>query len=329
MVTIVWLGKPFHRCFARFKGKLNVKTSITEAFATFLLLSYMKILCVSFDLLVPTQVYDKYGKSLGLYLFYDAELQYFGKQHLPYATLAIIITLVFNILPLLLLLLYPFQCFQQCLSTCRQRWHGLPIFIDAFQGCYKNGTETGTRDCRYFAALYFIARITLLIVYAATLSALFYAVGLLVLIALASLVAIIQPYRQELAVYNTADVILILMMAAWYGSILCCNMTYEIAPTHLKIYFALIFIMALLPLVYITSIVLRWLFRRRRVQQKLCQWFRTWKQSNQRQLLNSSELPDRIINPDSYNQDLIDPTTEEYDHQSLGNSGDDANETAY
>ena len=75
--------------------------------------------------------------------------------------------------------------------------------------------------------------------YAATLSALFYAVGLLVLIALASLVAIIQPYRQELAVYNTADVILILMMAAWYGSILCCNMTYEIAPTHLKIYFCI------------------------------------------------------------------------------------------
>jgi len=31
--------------------------------------------------------------------------------------------------------------------------------------------------------------------------------------------------------------------------------------------------------------------------------------------LNDSELPDRIINPESYNQDLIDPTTEEYDHQ--------------
>ena len=77
------------------------------------------------------------------------------------------------------------------------------------------------------------------------------------LIALAASVAIIQPYRQELAVYNTADVILILMMAVWYGPILCCNMTYEIAPTHLKVYFALIFIMALLPLVYITSIVLR------------------------------------------------------------------------
>ena len=68
---------------------------------------------------------------------------------------------------------------------------------------------------------------------------------------------------------------------------------------------------------------------KRRVQQKFCPWFWTWKQGNQRQLLNSSELPDRIINPDSYNQDLIDPTTEEYDHQSLGNSGDDANETAY
>jgi len=62
---IVWLGRSIHRCFAQFQGQLNVKTSIIEAFATFLLLSYMKILCVSFDL-VPTHVYDKYGKGLGL-----------------------------------------------------------------------------------------------------------------------------------------------------------------------------------------------------------------------------------------------------------------------
>ena len=144
---IVWMWRPFHKCFTRFQGQWDVKASIIDGFATFLLLSYFKILTVSFDLLVPTQVYDKYGNSLGLYLFYDAAIKYFGKEHLPYAILALAITVLFNILPLLLLLLYPLQCFQRCLSICRLRWHGLHIFIDAFHGCYKNGTVAGTRDC--------------------------------------------------------------------------------------------------------------------------------------------------------------------------------------
>ena len=143
---IVWFGRPFHRCFVRFQGQWDVKNSIIDAVATFLLLSYTKILSVSFDLLVPTQVYDKYGKRLGFYLLYDSGIEFLGKEHLLYAIPAFIITLLFNILPLLLLLLYPLQCFQRCLSICRLRWHGLHIFIDVFQGCYKNGTVAGTQD---------------------------------------------------------------------------------------------------------------------------------------------------------------------------------------
>ena len=36
---IAWFGRPFHRCFARLQGQWDVKTSIIDAFATFLLLS--------------------------------------------------------------------------------------------------------------------------------------------------------------------------------------------------------------------------------------------------------------------------------------------------
>ena len=320
---IVWFGRPFHRCIAQFHGHLDVKASIIEAFATFLLLSYTRILCVSFDLLVPTRVYDMYGESLGLYLFYDAEIQYFGKEHLPYAILALIIALLFNVLPLMLLLLYPLQCFHHCLGNCMLRWHGLHIFVDAFQGCYKNGTVAGTRDCRYFSAAYLIARIMLLAVYATTLSALFYAVGLLILIALAASVAIIQPYRQDLAVYNAVDIVLILTLAACFGSVVCMFMTH----TYSKIFLAVSFIMAILPLVYLFYIFLRWLVTQRSVQQKLFQRFRTWRQNNQRQLL--CDLPDRIVNPDEYNQDLIDPTAERSDLQSGDDSDDDANQTVY
>ena len=143
--------RPFHRCVNCFRKQLDVRTSIVEAFATFLLLSYMKLLNVSSDLLIPTHVYSVNGSSLGVYLYYDATIEYFGEEHLPYGVLAVFVMLVFILFPLLLLLLYPMRCFQQYLGCCGVRWHALPIFIDAFQGCYKDGTN-GNQDCRYFAA---------------------------------------------------------------------------------------------------------------------------------------------------------------------------------
>ena len=51
---VVWLWRPFSTCFIRFRRQWDLKTSIIDAFATFLLLSYVKIASVSFDLLLPT-----------------------------------------------------------------------------------------------------------------------------------------------------------------------------------------------------------------------------------------------------------------------------------
>ena len=134
--VIVWIWKPFHRCFARFRQQWDIRSSIIDAFATFLLLSNVKLLSVSFDLLIPIYVYNMNGSVVGIYLYYDASVEYFGKKHLPYAILALFVLLIFIIFPLLLLLLYPMRCFQQCLGRCGIRWHALPIFIDSFQGCY-------------------------------------------------------------------------------------------------------------------------------------------------------------------------------------------------
>ena len=76
--------RPFRSWTERFRSQWDVKTSIVEAFATFLLLSYMKLLSVSVDLLTPSHVYHVNGSSLGLYLYYDATIEYFGEEHLPY-----------------------------------------------------------------------------------------------------------------------------------------------------------------------------------------------------------------------------------------------------
>ena len=159
---IVWLWKPFHRCFVCFRREWNIKNSLIDAFCTFLLLSYFKFLSVSFDLLVPVSVFNVHGEtSKKRYLFFDGSVEYFGPEHLPFGILALAVFLVFNILPLVLLCLYPCQCFQRCLNYCRIRCQALHIFMDSFQGCYKNRTSN-TYDCRWFAALYLVTWIAML-----------------------------------------------------------------------------------------------------------------------------------------------------------------------
>ena len=80
---------------------------------------------------------------------------YFGSEHLPFGILAVFMLTVFNILPMVLLFLYPCGWFRKCLSFCGASNHVLHTFIEAFQGCYRHQP----RDCRYYAALYLFLRI--------------------------------------------------------------------------------------------------------------------------------------------------------------------------
>jgi len=73
-----------------------------------------------------------------------------------------------------------------------------------------------------------------LTVFALTLSAYYYAVGIVMLIATAMLVAIIQPYKPKFAVYNAVDSVLILTLAMWYDTVLCINIA---AVNFTKYYF--------------------------------------------------------------------------------------------
>ena len=150
--------------------KWDVRSSLIGAFATFLLLSYVKFLSVSADLLNQIEAH-KIGinctTSSQHYLYYNASIEFFGPQHRPYAIAAILVFVVFNALPVVLLCLYPCRCFQRLLSGRRLRC--LHTFMDAFQGSYKNGTED-TLDCCYFAAVYLVVRIVLCVMYMCTVS---------------------------------------------------------------------------------------------------------------------------------------------------------------
>ena len=153
---------------------------------------------------MPVQVHNVSGQVVGLYTFYNGSLEYFGHDHLPYALLAMFMFITFNLVPFLLLCLYPCRCFQSCLNCCRLNSQVLRTFMDAFQGCYKFEPY----DCRYWAAFYLFLRIAALAIFAATQSGYFIVVGGITLIPVIVLAAVIRPYRET--VYNVVDVVILL-----------------------------------------------------------------------------------------------------------------------
>ena len=183
-----------------------------RAFATFLLLSYVKLLNTTIDILLPVKAYNVYHKAVGVYVYYDASYIYFSKEHLPYAIMGIVFFLTFVLSPLILLLLYPTTCFQKCLSSCRLRSHILHTFVDTFQGYYKDGTEPGTRDCRWFAPIYFLGRIIVVyIVFGVSEGDVCYALTGICMIFLGAMIVVLQPYKSSKV--NTYHTIMVLYLA--------------------------------------------------------------------------------------------------------------------
>ena len=195
--------KPFVSLCIKLRKQWDIRNSLVDAFATFLLLSYVKILSVSVDLLMPVMLYDQNQTRLPrLYLFNQADMPYFGHHHLPYACLALFFLFTFTLLPMLLLFLYPLSCFQTCLNRTGCGCQTLHIFMDAFQGHFKDGTRD-TRNLRFFSGLYLLLRV---LVYASTMltyQVASYAYTTVLISVMAICVALAQPYKKYL--HNMID----------------------------------------------------------------------------------------------------------------------------
>ena len=141
--------------------------------------------------------------------------------------------------------------------------------MDVFQGCYKNRTD-GTHDRRWFSAVYLMAQVAFLIVFAMTqryIMSCFFETILLIHIAI--VVGVIQPYKSH--VYNVVDVILILAPALIYCSIAVNHVVGNIESSayYNTPSWSLVFIFGLVPLFYTPTIVLYWLVLRKKLPQKL------------------------------------------------------------
>jgi hypothetical protein len=191
----VIICKPFYCCIRCIQKEWNIKASLVDVFATFLLLSYVKLLNVSFDLIsVPVTIWSSTGDSLPhKYTYFNGSMEYLGKEHLPYFVLGVAVVIVFNCLPILLLCLYPLRRFQRCLNYCSLSSPSLHIFMDAFQGCYK----TTPRDYRFMASLRLLFRLAMFFIFCATKNRSFFTlVGILSSLML-FLTMFVRPYKKK------------------------------------------------------------------------------------------------------------------------------------
>ena len=207
---VVWLWRPFHKYLVRLRKQWNIQSYLVNALATFIILSYVKILNVSFEFLLMSNLYNMDGKSVSLGLWYfDGRVDMTSIEYLPYLLISLCMLLIFNILPLVLLTLYPFKCFQTCLNCVLSMKVNLAlqIFMDTIHGCYKNSGN----NYRHFAALYLAVRFLdhLLLSIFRNQNA-YIQSRLLCLVFLLAIVAKFQPYKCRKS--NMVDIILLLAL---------------------------------------------------------------------------------------------------------------------
>ena len=165
---LLYMWKPFHYFFARFRRHWGIPTTIMDAFVTFFFLSTTKLLSVSFDLLIAVPIFSSDGKLLSFNLYYDPSIEYFGREHLPYALLAISILIVFIVFPTSLLLCYQCKFYRKCLKKFMKKETALDRFVNAFQKYYKDGSD-GTWDCGWFAGFFILFKLFAYLAYALSL----------------------------------------------------------------------------------------------------------------------------------------------------------------
>ena len=253
-LVIVW--KPFRMLFGLFWENWDLRTSLIDVFVTAFLLTNVKFQSVSFDLLTPIIVYQRNTTgnwTHSIRLYYDATVPYFGSRHLPYAIIALIMVMLFAILPVLLLVLYPFRCFQKLLNQFPFRWYILHTFVEAFYGSYKDGTQPGTCDCRWFASLFILLRASIMLVGAVSKDSIFISYTTMVLAVVALLFIVVQPFKRSAGHLTTINALFLLLLALWYACLLGNTRS---LPSP---YYFIAVVCGILPLLYISAIVLHWM----------------------------------------------------------------------
>ena len=144
-------------------------------------------------------------------------------------------------------------------------WYSLHTYVDSFQGCYKDGTEPGTYDCRWFSVVMLLIWSLLFIIYSLTLSVMFFSYSLIVLIIVLILLVNFQPYKKAAVCYPSTDTTFFILLSLVFSVLL--GLDTSSTESHLLglILIIVSLMSALVPLLYIAFFILSWLIKAKRV----------------------------------------------------------------
>ena len=213
----VVLWRPFHRCFVKLQRGWDKTSSMVDVFASFFLLSYGTLMYRTAEFF-ECQALVSYSNDSIPRLKYTSEMFVPNaecKDHSsswPLEISSVVSFLVYNIIPMLLLIFYPFKAFRVCLSKCKLERLFITIFVEKFHSCYRDGLDGG-RDMRSFSGLYY-TMIILLSLYSVLFQRLHISSWLyygLIFLSFSLLIIIVRPYKQNYM--NILDTLLLVYAA--------------------------------------------------------------------------------------------------------------------
>ena len=216
---IVALWKPFRGCFVRLRRGWDTKSDITDSFASFFILSYTKILYQTSLVFAADKVYnclltfEPITSHSRYVLSADTSIMIGSAKYICIAIITGLMCFVFNALPVLLLILYPFQTFRSALSKCRLNRITINHFVEKFHCYYRDGLDGG-KDMRSFAGLHPLLRIMIvapvLLLRSIFRFELWFLRGITLSI-IALLIALCRPYKETYT--NVLDTVLLFYLA--------------------------------------------------------------------------------------------------------------------
>ena len=241
-------------------------------------------------------------------MYYDATVECHTREYFTFAAIAGCVSLLFIILPTVILILYPMRLFRKFISCCGfRRWHALHIFVESFQGQYKDGSN-GTFDFRKFSASFLILRILILTSFLPNTVSVWPSSGLRCAFYISALFfyCITRPYKSN--VCNNVEVLTLFLLAIMSLTFLYATFHPETKTSpHFALTAALLLLTAphLVLIFYIMAKKVGIIPLLKRVY-KILKRYMLPTGHNSRAETNledeSSSLPDRLINPENTSQ---------------------------
>ena len=304
----VWLWRRISPLFN--KMKKDAKFTVIDMFSTFLLLSYSK----SFEQLIfiaeiryNVILYNMNNLPTCRLLSIDPSIKLFGYYHLVFVLVPFILFSIVLVPPVIFLALYPLKRCRPICVKCAcggRRRAALNIFVEKYYSCYRDGLDGG-RDMRSFASLYFIIKIIFIVIGIIDFSFMY----TILIGSTAFFIALVQPYKKYYM--NILD------------SLLLANLTFIYLMAEKAVHFQssiavyAIVIASSIPMWVLCLYVIYKIFQLKKLllfikkklpsMQKLCPCYnkadedKTASQENKDS--NNLEIPDRIVNPDQYEED--------------------------